>query len=198
MEMVLFVVFVAGAITLFMHPKTKNHPIILWLKRIWKKLGEMMPKEPEPTPLKPTPAAAPVSTEPGNVPRLKAEFGKEPPTKGVHVFPIPRDPVTRFEEFNARLFLYENAETSLWSESLDNDFGTKISGDFAWLEGEIKKRLRPSFPVLYDPFGLWATASKELEMDPHYDDPIAGAYLSLPRDVRPIVISKTGDVPRTN
>ena len=197
MELVLFVVFVGGAITLFVHPKTKKHPIILWLKRAWKKLGEMMPSEPEAVPPKPA-QPAPTNAEPGNVPRVKAELGKEPPTKGVHVFPEPRDPVTRFEEFNAKLFLYENAETPLWSGSLDNDFGTKISGDFAWLEGEIKKRLRPSFPVLYDPFGLWAAASKELEMDPHFADPIASAYLSLPRDVRPVVISKTGDAPRTN
>ncbi len=198
MELVLLVVFIAAVAALFYHPKTKNHSVIQRLKRVWKKLGDLLRREPEVVAQKPATPVQVTSAEPGNVPRLKAELGKEPATKGVHIFPHPREPVTRFEEFNARLFLYEGAETPRWDKSLDNDFTTRVSGELSWLDSEIKKRLRPKYTVLYDPFGLWATVSKQLEMDPHFDDPIASAYLSLSRDKRPVVISKTGDAPRSD
>tara|TARA_R110002073_G_scaffold8068_1_gene45128 strand:- start:27585 stop:28487 length:903 start_codon:yes stop_codon:yes gene_type:complete len=187
MELVFLIVVIGGVIVLFVHPKTKNSPIIKGLKAAWKNILES--KEPAPPPVVVKPVQS-KSTEPGNVPRVKAEVGKEPPSTNLHVFPETREPVTRFEEFNAKLFTFTPSETRRWDASLDNDFSTDLTGERAWVQEEIKKRLRPKFPVLYDPFGLWAKASINLELDPHHNDPTVIAYLQFPREKRPVIVSE--------
>lgn len=189
MELLVILLIVAFVTAFVLHPRTKNHPIARWLRRTIELIIRRVRRDEEDTP---EPAAKTVhtsSSEPGNVPRIKSEMGKEPPTKDQHEFPAPREPITRFEEFNAKLFVYEISETRRWDRSLDNDFATRVSGEETWLISEIKRRLRPSHPVLFDPFGLWARASEQLELDPHYEDPIAAAYLSIDRANRPVVVS---------
>lgn len=189
MELVLFVVFVGGVVTLFVHPKTKNSAFVKALKKWWKGLFKTYDEMPVPE----AKVVKTKSCEPGNVPRIKSETDKEPPTHNIHAFPKARDPQTRFEEFNAKLFVFKVDETRRWDKTLDNDFVTQITGERAWLSEEIKKRLRPKYPVLFDPFGLWSAASRALELDPHHDDPTVRAYLALERDVRPVVISCVSD-----
>ena len=189
MELFILVVIVGGIIGAFYHPATKDSPFISQFRKIlkgWLTVETVELPEPDDDDME----VISKEYEPGNVPRVKAETGKEPPTKNIHAFPKMRKPVTRFEEFNAKLFIYSPSETRRWDKSIDNDFSTTIKGEQSWLKEEIKRRSRPQYPVLFDPFGWWAKASSALELDPHFDDPTISAYLQFPRDKRPVVVSQ--------
>jgi len=188
MELVFLIVVIGGVIVLFNHPKTKNSAFIKAVAEFFKKTFNPSEHVKPDQPVEKTVASK--SSEPGNVPRVKVEVGKEPPSTNIHAFPEMREPVTRFEEFNAKLFVFTASETRRWDASLDNDFSTELTGERAWVQEEIKKRLRPKFPVLYDPFGLWAKASTNLELDPHHNDPTVTAYLQFPREKRPVIVSE--------
>jgi len=189
MDLVLLIVVIGGFISLFYLPGTKNSPFIKGIKKFWANLTDQGVTKPEPV----VKTVQIKSSEPGNVPRIKSETDKEPPKNNIHAFPEAREPVTRFEEFNAKLFIFKPSEIRRWDKSLDNDFTTELTGEKDWIKEEIKRRLRPQYPVLYDPFGLWAEASASLELDPHHNDPVVTAYLAFAREQRPVVISLKKD-----
>tara|TARA_A100001391_G_scaffold204325_1_gene199593 strand:+ start:700 stop:1623 length:924 start_codon:yes stop_codon:yes gene_type:complete len=183
--------FIAIIVVLFVHPKTKKWSVIRNIRTGFKDMFDRSPPPPPPAPVEPVADVKSKSSEPGNVPRVKDETGKEPDTEDVHEFPPAREAATRFEEFNAKLFLYQPSEDERrWDETADSDFATQVAGENHWVKAELKKRLRPAMPVIFDPFGLWARASGQLELDPHFDDPVVSAYLALDRSMRPAVVSR--------
>ena len=191
MELLLLLIVVVGGAVLLFHPRTKDRQpmksVREWAVRTWKEMTS--PKPPVPQPASDEKEVIAGGTTPGNVPRQPSETGKQPPEKGRHSFPDTPEPATRFEDFNRLLFTYVRSEERRWDPTRVSDFPTRITGEEDWLVDEIKKRLRPARPVLVDPFGLWANASEQLEMDPASDNPIISAYLALPIEIRPIVVS---------
>ena len=191
MELILLLILTIGGIVYTKHPKTQDQPFALWIRKVVRSIGDIFKTKQSTPSSKAVPKTVrSASSEHGNVPRVKGELDQDPPTKGLHAFPVTGEAVTRFEEFNAKLFVFEVSETLRWDKSRDNDYVTRLSGDLNWLKQEIRKRLRPGYPVLFDPFGQWAGVSEQLELDPNAYDPIAEAYLNLPRPQRPVVISQ--------
>jgi hypothetical protein len=147
---------------------------------------EILPPDPEPEPAPPNYGnVRPVPREQNDL----VEFGPE-----VHEFPEYREPATRFEDFNRRLFIHHVSEkggAAALPETTVDDFPTKITGiSDEKLAQLVVSKLRPRYPVIYDPFGWWANASALLELDPDYADEVVRAYLALPEAVRPVVISR--------
>lgn len=116
------------------------------------------------------------------------EFGPE-----IHEFPETREAVTRFEDFNRRLFIASIATRDSqpdWAKTTTDDFATMLKGfTVTRLTEEIRTRLRPRYPVVFDTYGYWAAASRALEMNPDYEDEIVQAYLAIREEERPVVVS---------
>ncbi|KQZ99804.1 hypothetical protein ASD74_23875 [Rhizobium sp. Root564] len=150
----------------------------------------------------PIPAVIEVNREPeraielpppdyGNIrPLLGEELDPDEFGPLIHEFPEIRDPATRFEDFNRRLFLVSTEKQQSWSNTTEDDFATKVSGfTIVELLKEIRIRLRPRYPVIVDTYGYWGNASRNLEHNPDYTDDIVETYLAIPEDVRPVVVS---------
>lgn len=172
--------------------------MLYWLARVVVFIRRLLnPRRPAPPPeiIPPAPAILePVELDYGNIRPLLGEE-TDPDTFGpeIHDFPELGDPVTRFEDFNRRLFVTAIAGTDAsWPETTADDFATRIHGmTETTLLAEITRRLRPRYPVIYDTYGYWAVASARLEQTPDYSDDFIEAYLSIPEQQRPVVISVT-------
>jgi len=155
----------------------------------------------------------------GNItPVLKEPTDPDTFGPAIHEFPGEdmKAPVTRFEDFNRRLFILRMAPAKkppkrtydeeldddaidgeagddgddLWPRTLTNDFATRLEGfDEATLLEQVRKRLRPRYNVIIDHYGYWARASAELEQTPDYTDPFVATYLAIPESERPVVLS---------
>ncbi len=115
------------------------------------------------------------------------EFGVD-----IHEFPEMKSPVTRFEDFNRRLFILHPAQktTRVWPNTTADDFATRIRGmTLETAKEQIALRLRPRYPVILDTHGHWSWASAQLEQNPDFTDEIVSAYLDLPVERRPVVVS---------
>lgn len=145
--------------------------------------------EPEPEPLVELPPP-----DYGNIrPVLGEEIDPEEFGPEIHEFPEVREAATRFEDFNRRLFIasvvFKDVEAE-WTKTTTDDFATVLKGfSLTRLTEEIRTRLRPRYPVILDTYGYWAAASRNLEMDPDYRDEIVDAYLAIPEEERPVVVS---------
>jgi hypothetical protein len=155
-----------------------------------------------------TPVLKPkIEVKPDPVPEIPdADYGNIRPRKGEDVDPDPatfgeeiydfleqKPPVTRFDDFNRRLLVYSlvaNEKDSRWPKPTTDDFPTFVSGSQeAIIENRVRGKLRPRFPVIYDGYGHWSEASRQLELDPDFSNNFVAAYLSIPEAQRPIVIS---------
>lgn len=154
---------------------------------------EITPPPPPPPPPEPT-----LDPVPANFGNIKPKLGEEtdPDTFGpeVHDFPEVEVPATPFEDFNRRLFIYgppgRNGSFT-WGDTLADDFATRIAvADDDRLLKEIHRRLRPRYPVILDTYGFWARASRNLEQFPGYMDDFVQAYLAIPEQQRPVVVSR--------
>jgi hypothetical protein len=123
---------------------------------------------------------------------VPAETDQTPDTSLVVQFPkAEAAPVTPFEDFNRTLFVLEDSADFSWPEKIHlRDYPTTIKGDYDWARQQIYDRLRPVFPTIFDTYGWWAEASSQLELNPSADHPVAKAYLAIPLNRRPIVISR--------
>lgn len=149
--------------------------------------------------------------EPQSEPELEIEpppvnFGNIRPVRGeerdldvfgteIHEFPDMKSPETRYEDFNRRLFiLWTSADDydsdSVWPNTTSDDYPTRITGMSTKraLE-EIRLRLRPRYPVIYDTYGHWGEASRQLEYNPDFRDDLVDTYLAIPENQRPVVVS---------
>lgn len=163
-----------------------------------------LPPEPEQQAPEPQPIEAEIVVEPelpppppnyGNIRPVLGEeeelteFGEE-----VHDFPEGLPAVTRFEDFNRRLFLWRPGGipgTHWLPDSTLDDFPTRLVGsNDQEVLSMIVRNLRPRYPVILDEFGWWGYASSQLEMEPDYTDPIVEAYLAIPEHDRPVVITR--------
>lgn len=127
----------------------------------------------------------------GNQRLAAGEYGTPPNTVGAIIFPARTEPVTPYEDFNQKLFILDAVSTfPRWPEVIANDHPTEITGSLDWVRSELHVRLRPLYPVILDTFGWWAAASAKLELDPTAQDPIISAYLAMPAERRPVVISR--------
>jgi len=141
----------------------------------------------------------PIEIEPPNYGNIRltpgeemeiTEYGPE-----IHEFPETKAPTTRFEDFNRRLFILVPSQKTqdIWPDTTDDDFPTRITGmSQESALTEIRLRLRPRYPVIYDTYGHWAAASHLLEQDPDYTDAVVATYLALPEEKRPVVVSLAG------
>lgn len=121
------------------------------------------------------------------------EFGPD-----IHEFPEMKPPITRFEDFNRRLFIVHVVSETKdhWPNTTADDFPTRITGmTLDAVKSEIQLRLRPRYPVILDTFGYWAHASAQLEQEPDYTNDVVAPYLALPHDQRPVVVSVTARQP---
>jgi hypothetical protein len=115
----------------------------------------------------------------------------------IHRFPEKTGPAeTRYEEFNWRLFTYvdELQPTVDWAPTLLNDFPTDLKGSTQQIMREVERRLRPAYPVIFDLYGWWSYASRQLARNPRYSDVVVRAYMEIPADQRPVVVSRIGAV----
>lgn len=108
-----------------------------------------------------------------------------------HEFPERVPAVTRFEDFNRRLFVLHatSKRDHVWPDTLEDDFATRLYGPEAETMAEIRKRLRPYYPVIIDTYGIWAASSAQLEMNPDFTSDIIDVYLAIPETQRPVVVS---------
>ncbi len=161
-----------------------------WLGRRGSQVEEAPPNSP------PSVIEPPLVIEPPNYGNIRLMLGEDADLTeygpDVHEFPETKQPTTRFEDFNRRLFILSPAaqDRRVWPDTTDDDFPTRING--MTTEGalaQIRLRLRPRYPVIYDTYGHWAAASQLLEQDPDYNDIIVSTYLALPEEKRPVVVS---------
>lgn len=178
------------AFWLLLVPYEKRTGIFAWLPKpapvIHDAVIEIEPPKPEPElpVVQPPPDygnVRPVLTEQMDL----DEFGPE-----IHEFPEMGPPVTRYEDFNRRLFIAIKRDGDAdWPDTTSDDFPTLLSGTAAATYDAVRKHLRPRYPVIIDHFGWWAAASSLLEQDPDYTDPVVEAYLAIPEYQRPVVVS---------
>ena len=154
---------------------------------------EALPPPPAPPP--PVVVLPDLSPNYGNVRPVGSEWNATPPDPEIstdaHVFPERKAAITPYEEFNWKLFLVtgETALLHVWPETLVQDFAPIIRVPAKTAFAEARKRLRPHYPVIFDWTGNWAVAAARLERDPAYTDPVISAYMSIPQERRPVVVS---------
>lgn len=123
-----------------------------------------------------------------NIPRVLDE--PQVDEKKRHLFPPQTTPATRYEDFCHRLFVVTHAdETKKWPPTQGNDYPTYLEGENTDIIKEMKERLRPYHPVLYDHSGLWDETAQALEIDPYFENIVTKAYLKMQANRRPCVIS---------
>lgn len=149
--------------------------------------SEQVPEAPEP---EPEPEILP--PEFGNIRLVHDEttdMVENGPDK--HEFPERAPAATRFEDFNRRLFILHatSKRDHVWPDTLEDDFATHLYAPQAEATAEIRKRLRPYYPVVIDTYGIWAAASAQLEMNPDVASDIIDVYLAIPEIERPVVVS---------
>jgi hypothetical protein len=169
-----------------------------WLTRVWRRLTGYVPPPEKPVPVKmvevrPVPPAALLRAVYGNIQSIAAEADDPKPNAEQHVFPDREEPKTRFEAFNQRLFLITPSATVYWPVSRVSDFATELSGPISAILAQAHLKLRPYHPIIYDPAGMWAQTSMRLETDPEYQNPVVEAYLAIPLERRPVVLSQKID-----
>ncbi|WP_132665631.1 hypothetical protein [Rhizobium sp. PP-CC-3G-465] len=158
-----------------------------------------MPEPPAPViqpPQKAEQAEPAIELAPPDYGNIRPVWGEETdPTEfssEVHEFPEYRPPVTRFEDFNRRLFILHpgtNAKEA-WPNTTTDDYPTKIHNvSSSAVVAQIRLRLRPRYTVLFDAYGHWAYASRQLEQNPDYTDEYVETYLAMPEAERPVVVS---------
>lgn len=158
---------------------------ITYKKQIQEFLASRPPAEPE----------RPSGTKDhGNIrPMVGEERDPDPLPSELHMFPDRDPPETRFEELNWRLFVATRSpEVSLNAlpKTTIDDFPTRLEfSTDAELIAICEKYLRPGYPVIIDYYGWWAKASTMLEYDNFYEDPCVTAYLALPAEQRPVIVS---------
>lgn len=127
----------------------------------------------------------------GNQRILPEEYLEHPVDRGVFAFAYASEPATPFEDFNRKLLVIESDQRNSWPErQVRNDYATVIHGDLPWIRQELRTRLRPIYPTILDSFGWWAEASRTLELNPLASSPVINAYLSIPIESRPVIISR--------
>lgn len=108
----------------------------------------------------------------------------------VHVFPEElQPPETNFEDFNKRLFIHRSAAPKEWPSTTMDDFPTTLAVPLDDLIRVCKTHLRPAYPVIIDHYGWFLAASNNLERDNNFSDALVASYMSLPTDLRPVVVS---------
>lgn len=150
-------------------------------------------RRPPPPPVAPTPPPAqPRDLAPlfGNIPLVAAET--EPDLTEADEFPALVSVVTRFEELNWRLIIFDETVGSNadWPIRTFNDFPLTFRGSADQLQRHARKRLRPRYPVIIDWDGYWHGASVQLERNPNLQLPLLEAYLGLEPELRPVIISR--------
>jgi len=120
-----------------------------------------------------------------------SEYRATPDQSLVVTFPKRHaPPATRFEDFNQRLFILKPGYGTWPSRIIPNDYPTELLGDLSWAREQIRTRIRPKYPAILDTFGWWAESSSLIELNPYFENPIVAAYLALPIERRPVVISR--------
>lgn len=193
LEMLVLAFVILLSLIVFLIVRYRDHDVFKQLVRRY--LLNEKPVQPvvevaPPPPPPPPPPLPPIGE--GNVREVPEEMDVTPPeTDDLHVFPDRLPPKTRFEEFNWRLFTYQLAESGgKWPDTLTDDFATQIRVKSEQeLILHIRKRLRPRYPVILDRRGWWTNASRNLEMDPDYEDQFTAVYFALPPEQRPVVVS---------
>lgn len=160
--------------------------------------------EPAPAPApppKPEPVPEP-EPEVGNVKPEKSEWGTEPETSKAYVFPERTPAVTRYEDLNRRLIVLTESSTVMHSWSLPlralDDHPVHVSCTVRTMHQAIKNELRCAYPVIIDPLGWFAAASRELERNPYFNNSLVQAYLSIPEQRRPVVVSHAKPLEKAN
>lgn len=159
---------------------------ITYRKQIQEFLASRQPPEPE--------QKSSGTKDHGNIrPIVGEERDPDPLPSDLHMFPDRDPPETRFEELNWRLFVAtrspEKSLNALPKTTID-DFPTRLEfSTDAELIALCEKHLRPGYPVIVDYYGWWAKASAMLEYDNFYEDPCITAYLALPAEQRPVIVS---------
>lgn len=160
--------------------------------------------QPKPKPVQEPAVVVTTPPPPPEPPKPPPDYGNIRPVNGeeedpdvldpdIHLFPAHQKiPDTRFEEFNWRYFATREHTLGSWPKTTLDDFPTRISspGPLA-LEQQVRRRLRPAYPVILDGYGWWQGASQQLELDDTYTDVIVRSYLALPEEQRPVVITDT-------
>lgn len=159
----------------------------LWrlIVRRWRR-----PPPPPVAPAPPPPQPRDLAPLFGNIPLVASET--EPDLTEADEFPALVSVVTRFEELNWRLIIFDetvgsNAE---WPIRTFNDFPLTFRGSADQLQRHARKRLRPRYPVIIDWDGYWHGASVQLERNPNLRLPLLEAYLGLEPELRPVIISR--------
>ncbi|MFO0406410.1 MAG: hypothetical protein ACK50Q_08515, partial [Labrys sp. (in: a-proteobacteria)] len=163
------------------------------------------PPPPPPPPPLPPPPPPPPPPEPeilyGNIPPIPEEREKEPDASNVFPFPEKNTPTLKYADLNTRLFIVSFDQHS-GRRNLKVlrvcDEPERHRGNDAFVEDLIRHQLRPKYKTIHDPSGLFAQHSAWLERNPFGDSELLEAYLAIPRDDRPVVVSQVGGVDRAN
>lgn len=181
---------------LLVAPEDREAFWLLLLKRFRRapaSAPEPLPAPPPPPP----PSSPPPEPEPepeiGNVRPDKSEWDKPPELANAYLFPQRMPPVTRYEDLNRRLFVFTPGTNELKGGKLPvrsiDDHPIAISCTSPSLMRAVKSQLRCAYPVIIDPLGWFAKASRTLERNPYGTSPLIEAYLAIPESARPVVIS---------
>lgn len=127
----------------------------------------------------------------GNIPAVPDEQGAEPDHSEIFVFPEKGPPLLRYADFNTRLFVVASSNEGIrriYPERVCDD-PVYLRGNQAFVNNLCRRQLRPAYPTILDPGGMFALASLQLQREPFASSPVIDAYLEIPRDRRPAVVS---------
>lgn len=192
--------FILGVVAVFVVLKLRQHlrkQGVTTLDDLIENILRIFSSEPQRAPAPDLPVPEPVveikPPDYGNIRPIRGEE-QDPEILGpdIHEFPEMKTAVTRFEDFNRRLFILGSSkeDRDVWPNTTADDFATRIRGmTREKVQKEIHLRLRPRYPVIFDTHGFWTYASAQLEQDPDYTDAVVSTYLNIPVDSRPVVVS---------
>jgi hypothetical protein len=127
----------------------------------------------------------------GNIPIISSEQENEPDLSLVFKFPDKAPPTLRYADFNTRLFVVTGSDDGPRQVSPErvSDEPTRLHGNKAFIDYLVRNQLRPAYPTIIDPHGLFAISSSMLQREPFLSSPLISAYLNIHRDKRPVVVS---------
>lgn len=151
---------------------------------------------PEPTVVSPLPPPVPAppprpDIKYGNIAAIPAEQEQAPDLSLVYEFPEKAPPTLRFADLNTRLlivFRSNGGVRRVYPEKI-SDEPAFYGGTQAFFDHLVRKQLRPAYPTILDPGGLFTAYSALLEREPFARYPLIDAYLAIPIERRPVVVS---------
>lgn len=142
-------------------------------------------------PVAPPPKPSEPEIRYGNIPAILQEQEEEPDLSEVYVFPEKASSALRYADFNTRLIVVANSSdgTRRVHAVRVSDEPARYRGSPTFIAHLIKAQLRPAYPTIFDPDGIFALNSAMLEREPFLSNAIVDAYLGIPAERRPVVVS---------